>query len=434
MWTLAVLLAGFLALAAPADAVPEEADVSVVVPGIQVHAAERLGYRRDGMNLDIDFGKPAVIAVADKPMGWGYFQFPEITRSGDGAICANWHMAPDAAVGYGTEPGRAASRDGGKTWSPLMEAPDPHHILLPNGDGLSVVWPAATPVEKLKLPEPLGVFKSNYGGQPFTYYRHSDLPPELQGVPLRRKAKGSDRWLDERARLDDPIALRYHFQGMFPVLWLGDIRVVSDKSLVSAVYPGVRINDGKPDPLWHTFVYRSTDSGHSWQVQGRLLYEGDPTADPKHARRAGFTEPALEVLPDGSLLCVMRTTDGTGIGPMYRTRSTDLGRTWTKPIAFSKNGVLPRLLQLENGVLVLSSGRPGVQVRFSVDGKGEHWTKPFEMMSHKPDAYGASCGYTNLLATGRDRFLLIYSDFRYITETGELRKAIKVREVRVVNG
>ncbi len=66
--------------------------------------------------------------------------------------------------------------------------------------------------------------------------------------------------------------------------------------------------------------------------------------------------------------------------------------------------------------------------------EGRGTTKPFEMMSHKPDAYGASCGYTNLLATGRDRFLLIYSDFRYITETGELRKAIKVREVRVVNG
>ena len=194
------------------------------------------------------------------------------------------------------------------------------------------------------------------------------------------------------------------------------------------------MNDRKPDPLWHTFVYRSTDSGHSWQVQGRLLYEGDPTADPRHARRAGFTEPALEVLPDGSLLCVMRTTDGVGIGPMYSTRSTDLGRTWTTPKAFTRNGVLPRLLQLDNGVLVLSSGRPGVQLRFSMDGKGETWTKPFEMLAHQTDAYQSSCGYTNLLATGPDRFLLIYSDFRYVTESGELRKAIKVREVRVRRG
>jgi hypothetical protein len=37
-----------------------------------------------------------------------------------------------------------------------------------------------------------------------------------------------------------------------------------------------------------------------------------------------------------------------------------------------------------------------------------------------------------LLATGPDRFLIIYSDFKYPTPTGERRKAIKVREVIVI--
>ena len=43
-----------------------------------------------------------------------------------------------------------------------------------------------------------------------------------------------------------------------------------------------------------------------------------------------------------------------------------------------------------------------------------------------------SCGYTGLLATGPDSFLVIYSDFQHRNEAGEIRKSIKVREVTVV--
>ena len=87
--------------------------------------------------------------------------------------------------------------------------------------------------------------------------------------------------------------------------------------------------------------------------------------------------------------------------------------------------------KLDNGITVLSSGRPGVQLRFSDNGKV--WTNPFEMLPF--DEYEnktqISCGYTELLATGPDRFLIIYSDFKYPNEAGEIRKAIKVREVIV---
>jgi len=74
-----------------------------------------------------------------------------------------------------------------------------------------------------------------------------------------------------------------------------------------------------------------------------------------------------------------------------------------------------------------------VQLRFSTDGKGEKWTDPFEMLPYdvenKRDA--VSCGYTDLVATGPNSFLIIYSDFKFINDKGEIRKAIKVREVIV---
>jgi len=43
---------------------------------------------------------------------------------------------------------------------------------------------------------------------------------------------------------------------------------------------------------------------------------------------------------------------------------------------------------------------------------GERWTDPFEMLPFGNEKDQVSCGYTELLATGRDRFLLIYFDFR----------------------
>ena len=145
----------------------------------------------------------------------------------------------------------------------------------------------------------------------------------------------------------------------------------------------------------------------------------------------GYTEPAFEILADGSFLCVARTTDGIGNGPMYASRSQDMGCTWSRPEVIARSGVLPRLLRLANGVVVLSSGRPGVQLRFCADARGATWSEPLELLPYAHEKEQVSCGYTSLLATGPDRFLIIYSDFKYPTPTGEIRKAIKVREVIV---
>jgi hypothetical protein len=98
------------------------------------------------------------------------------------------------------------------------------------------------------------------------------------------------------------------------------------------------------------------------------------------------------------------------------------------------SGVLPRLLRLTNGVIVLSSGCPGVQLRFCADGGGTTWSKPLELLPYANEKEQVSCGYTFLLATGPDSFLIIYSDFKYPTPAGQIRKAIKVCEVIVTAG
>ena len=404
---------------------------SAVKPGIPAYAGAIITYKREGKSmLAVTLEGPAIAGVALVPENWGFFQFPTIYRTQDSILVASWSMAPDAVESYGQGgSGFAVSRDRGKSWSPSVNPPVGGGLLLPSGDQIKIHTPKAIDTGTLKLPMPVVANKGGIG-----LYKLSELPKIVQGVYLNRLAKGVTSWTTEHEVLDDPLAVRYTVSGMFPVVWWGDMHIASDGSIIVGIYPGFYLNpQGGVDPSGVLF-YRSTDEGRTWKIQGRIPYEPDLATDPHGDKRLafGFTEPAFEILPNGTFLCVMRTTDSfLTNSPMYVSRSTDLGVTWTKPETFTRAGVLPRLLQLANGVIVLASGRPGVQLRFCTDGKGQKWTDPFEMLPFKNESETVSCGYTGLLATGPDRFLLIYSDFNYRNEVGTIRKAIKVREVIV---
>ena len=225
---------------------------------------------------------------------------------------------------------------------------------------------------ELKLPEPAGGF-SSYQAQ-YSLYRWSELAPDLQRIFFQRFVKGA--WTRESVPVDDAGGLRYSVGGRFPRIWWGDMEAMPDGSLVAVTYPSISATG----PPFHfaSACWRSTDRGRTWRMQARIAYAPDEQADAKAKVRDGFTEPAFTRLRDGSLLAVLRTTDGNGVGPMYQTRSRDGGRTWSRPAVIAANGVLPRLLRLGNGMLVLASGRPGVQLRFSQSGLADDWSDPVD--------------------------------------------------------
>jgi hypothetical protein len=409
-----------------------------IKPGVPAFDGASVDYKRDGKTiLKVNIGEPVVVAVADKPEKWGFFQFPGIRTNKDGSLLvATWSMAQDSVKSYGKggTSGVAVSNDGGKTWKPRSgeNIAGDGGLLLPNGDRIQVSTPKALEVAKLKLPAPLDSRKENYGRQ-CALYKMSELPEQLQGVYLSRMAKGTDSWRVEHAVLNDPKAVRYTDNDWFPIVWWGDMRVAADGSIIAGMYPDFHMDENNKVAPSGVGFYRSTDQGRTWDVRGRIPYVFDPAVDPNGSKRLvfGFTEPAFEILSSGVWLCILRTTDGLANSPMYRSSSEDMGVTWTKPVAFTPFGVLPKLLELDNGVLVLASGRPGMQLRFSTDGKGEQWTDPFDILPFKDTKDVVSCGYPRLLARGRDKFLLVYSDFKHINKDGEVRKAIKVREVSV---
>lgn len=346
---------------------------------------------------------------------WGRWQFPSLEMGARGELLLFVHVEPDSAASYGKARKVYVSADKGRSWREDAEAAlRPYGLRLPNGEWLRTDTVAATPVSEVQLPAKRAE-RVSYR-TPFQLYLLRELPERLRNIFFQRFA---GQWTPESHPLNDPEALRYATGGLIPQIWWGDMKVLKDQSIVALTYP--YYHSSQPTPYTSTASYRSTDNGHSWHKTGHILY------DEPDRRRDGFTEPALEVLPNGELLGVLRTTDGNGLGPMYSVRSADQGRTWSRPESFAETGVLPRLLQLKNGVLVLSSGRPGVDLRFSTD-NGRTWSNPAELLP-LPDRSKIqldSCGYTSLLPLGHDRFLIAYSWFT--PPSG--RKSIYVREVR----
>ncbi|MDB5208415.1 MAG: exo-alpha-sialidase [Flavisolibacter sp.] len=416
--------------------------ISFGVPAINKTVIQ---YRRNGKDeFAITLSEPKVIVVADKPQIWGYYQFPTISRLSDKTLHADWSMHLDAIQSYGTSAvGSALSKDGGSTWQ--LGEPDSTKMTgfpLANGEMIKVSDPKPIPVETLKSLKPIDKTNFKYRKTNFTFYKLADMPSEVNGIWLKRMVPGQTKWNLEKATLIDPMAVRYSSKELVPVVWWGDIHTLKDGSLLAGVYPGYYLKEtGEVDKQMGVVFHRSTDNGRSWKFQGRIPFNPDRKIDVMATDRIGFTEPTYEVLADGSLLCVIRSADGDGVtngvgnGPMYASHSTDNGVSWTKPEVIAPAGALPRLLRLQNGVLVLSAGRPGVQLRFSKSGLNDSWTDGIEMLPYESQStqeqYLVSCGYTGLLATGPNRFLMIYSDFRYKNEAAEKRKAIKVREIIV---
>jgi hypothetical protein len=98
--------------------------------------------------------------------------------------------------------------------------------------------------------------------------------------------------------------------------------------------------------------------------------------------------------------------------PMFQTRSTDGGHTWSVPTMTGWQAVKPRLQVLPNGVVACASGRgayghPQVtHVMLSLDGTAQHWEAPFCFHT------GPGCSYTSTMQRdGKLHVIYSHSDF-----------------------
>jgi hypothetical protein len=102
--------------------------------------------------------------------------------------------------------------------------------------------------------------------------------------------------------------------------------------------------------MQRTFIVTSKDKGRTWHYLSTVAApeRGDPVAE-------GLVEPAITMLKDGRLLCIMRSGHHY---PLYASWSSDNGKTWTAPLYTGLDrGCDPCLITLHDGRVALSWGR-----------------------------------------------------------------------------
>ncbi|MBN1348144.1 exo-alpha-sialidase [candidate division KSB1 bacterium] len=365
---------------------------------------------------------------------WGPWQFPIIQRLPDNRLQVKFHLGRDSAKDYGTQPGSSFSADNGKIWSrmaPVATSSQARIFQLPNGDQLQQIQLTSLPVENIKhlLPQTAGESKNTYTDDIITFYETESLPEELHGWQFSRLKAGSREWQNETAQVNIPGEVCWSIENVFARSYFRRIRQAPDGSLWGVHYAR-RIVNGKLRPHLAAAFLRSPDNGHTFEWISEIPYQPIPTADALWQQRQGFTEPDLAFLPDGSLYCLMRTTDGHGTGPSYCARSVDGGRTWSQPAIFDDLGVLPTLLTLKCGVTLAAYGRPGLYLRATAAPDASAWNRRITLVEPDPRQH-MTCAYSDMIELDNNSALIVYSDFNVPDQQGNPCKTILVRKITV---
>ena len=206
----------------------------------------------------------------------------------------------------------------------------------------------------------------------------------------------------------------YH-EGELCVLTNGNIIPLRDGRLFTTMY-GTLAGEGR----YTNFAVTSSDSGFTWHFHSIVASWNElPEA------KEGPDESNTVRLADGRLLCVYRVESGKAYGKSY---SSDEGRSWTAPERMEGAwSVEPRLERLDNGVMLLSGGRPGLFLWVCADGEGKRW-QPLNLAEHhnacladpalkysdafcearEPVKPAQSTSYTGMCRIGADEVLICY--------------------------
>lgn len=361
----------------------------------------------------VEVSEPAVIALsAAGESRWGYHQFPIVSRLPDGRVLATFYAQDDSVAAHGRSAVPAfVSADEGRTWSRAEAGalPDPcgGHVSACGGDHLFGGREATFDTKDIALPPPAGEIFA-YRGIP--YYRFEQCPPALQeyvrATPARRWTAAKPAWTPERTLWDTRDALVMVADGGFADKPSIEAPLVEGggELLTGQYRVGYARENGTLPTGSEAHLLVSRDGGRSFERRSSIRQRGDEN----------ITEPVVAFNSRGELVMVFRRADHRQMLPMGISLSKDAGRTWTPLREAAPLGVLPRLLRLDSGPMVMTFGRPGVYLSFSLDGTGDSWTFPLSLKEGTPfDVGGTTCGYTSLLPLKKDTFLLLYSDFRW---------------------
>ena len=374
----------------------------------------------------ITVSHPQIVGLsAPNESRWGYYQFPTISRLPDDRLLVVINFTEDSDLELG-RPGPAfTSGDGGKSWTPYDEVIDltiGHSPLTEvySNEFLCVMRQPGLSTAGITLP-PLAGTANVYGT--VNFYRLADFAQQsvrdfFATPPARRWTPGAPSWESQAVtwQITNGLARMRPANPVLPRSYV-DNRIV--KAYGKLYYADFKMNyllpGGAVPANYQAKCMMSEDNGHTWTNVGLIAYWPSIMAG----------EPCLELTSDGALACVIRTTLAS-TSPMYMAYSSDEGYTWSAPVEVHSYGVMPRLLRLQNDVMLMSFGRPHVALKVSASGNARDWGDEMRILTGTWT--DATCGYTHMIATGPDEALLVYSDFNHY-EGGVRHKAVKVRRI-----
>lgn len=337
--------------------------------------------------LTVHLGEP-IEAMASIGHAW----FPSLARFPSGELLLAYSLVADTNENHFDLSGYQVSADGGHTWTPRYDILPEHQqmIYLPQADEALLALPA------------------------YLYTLTPGAQHNFCGAATRFEQAGRRVIFEpQRVRLVDwpwPVAIlpnpyRPHQQRV-NFCFDGDALLV-DGQLIATLY-----GSKAGDDLYSVVVATSADGGYTWHY---LATVAGPESVPAAPRGHGPAEPSLVQLADGDLMCVMRMGGGADF-PLRRSYSRDGGRTWSPPDVLPAGSVEPSLKRLHNGVLALSTGRPGIFLWLSSDGRGERWQSIDLLAHHNRWAPGAdyqitpaqTTAYTEIIEVAPNHLLLAY--------------------------
>ena len=388
------------------------------------------------MNRDfkIKLGDPVVIVRKPEPVtcsytqdalwiDWGFYQFPSIERTEEGYVHIRYSLAPDSALSYGAEDGHAISYDNGKTWQTCGK--DQNFLAglpLPGGGRIRLADLPALDAKPMHLPAP-----DDPGTERFRFYAESRFHGQFCTWPIERMLPGDDQWTVEYKEIATPEGIaRTLTEGVVPYHMFTRLKIDKQNRVWAMAYP-FYLRDYNDRSVCRAAFFRSEDNGETFRCLSTIRYQPDPRFDDSFSPHPiGFTEPEIEFLPNGTIVCLLRTHELQPPTPTYICHSFDDGLTWTKPEVFDKLGVWPNMLHLECGVTLATYGRPGVFLRASGDPDAKEWQEPITIVDGP-----APCSYTGMIPVDDHTALMVYSDFLYPDEEGIPHKTILCRTVTV---
>ncbi len=412
----------------------------------------------------ITLGEPILVAQSTtEPVIFGGYQIPFIRIAEDQTIYVRFNSRVDHYDTHGMEEANPVfrSRDGGVTWErePDAKAFSRAGRTLPNGDILEMrETPGIANIDDATLQRFPTISESRRdhtcGDLHYDLYTCEELAPIFgervaKEFICNRLYAGSNEMVEERCRVNwDNMPIMRIDKSLVRICCTCHYDIDSNGTLWMPVFGGAVVTDGEANSRRYcTHLLRSDDFGHTWDYVNSIEYEEERYNTRNERLIEGFNECALTCLADDSILMILRSGSLHPFEPhigddehpaprLFAAKTTDGGKHFSYVKPFGEYGVRPTSVKLRNGTILLSGGRPGVNLRVCDDPNGEIWSEPIDILRvPQEDVYTGywrySCSNSDIAVYDAHSAFLTYSDFTHPALDGKRAKSIFVRKITI---